>query len=76
MELGITSNEAFLLEKLPRRILIVGGGYVALEFANIFHGLGARRASCIAATDAARLRRRPARAHAHRVRARAASSSR
>ncbi len=40
VELGITSNEAFLLEKLPRRILIVGGGYVALEFANIFHGLG------------------------------------
>jgi len=39
-ELGITSNEAFLLDKLPRRILIVGGGYVALEFANIFHGLG------------------------------------
>jgi glutathione reductase (NADPH) len=39
-ELGITSNEAFLLEKLPRRLLIVGGGYVALEFANIFHGLG------------------------------------
>ena len=38
--LGITSNEAFLLERLPRRILIVGGGYVALEFANIFHGLG------------------------------------
>jgi glutathione reductase (NADPH) len=40
-ELGITSNEAFLLEKFPRRVLIVGGGYVALEFANIFHGLGA-----------------------------------
>jgi glutathione reductase (NADPH) len=39
-ELGITSNEAFLLDKLPRRILIIGGGYVALEFANIFHGLG------------------------------------
>jgi glutathione reductase (NADPH) len=39
-ELGITSNEAFLLDRLPRRILIVGGGYVALEFANIFHGLG------------------------------------
>jgi glutathione reductase (NADPH) len=39
-ELGITSNEAFLLDKLPRRLLIVGGGYVALEFANIFHGLG------------------------------------
>jgi glutathione reductase (NADPH) len=41
LELGISSNEAFLLETLPRRILIVGGGYVALEFANIFHGLGA-----------------------------------
>jgi glutathione reductase (NADPH) len=40
-DLGISSNEAFLLEKLPRNILIVGGGYVALEFANIFHGLGA-----------------------------------
>src|SRR6185369_838484 len=40
LELGISSNEAFLLDKLPRRILIAGGGYVALEFANIFHGLG------------------------------------
>ena len=42
MEHGITSNEAFLLEKFPERVLIVGGGYVALEFAHIFHGLGAR----------------------------------
>jgi glutathione reductase (NADPH) len=41
-ELGITSNEAFLLDKLPARALIVGGGYVALEFANIFHGLGVK----------------------------------
>ena len=41
LELGITSNEVFLLPKFPPRILIVGGGYVALEFANIFHGLGA-----------------------------------
>jgi glutathione reductase (NADPH) len=40
MELGITSNEAFLLPQLPRRVLIVGGGYIALEFANIFSGLG------------------------------------
>ena len=39
-ELGITSNEAFVLPELPRRLLIVGGGYVAVEFANIFHGLG------------------------------------
>src|SRR5690349_12569165 len=40
LELGITSNEAFLLPALPRRALIVGGGYIALEFANIFSGLG------------------------------------
>jgi len=40
LEHAITSNEAFLLPSFPRRILIVGGGYVALEFANIFHGLG------------------------------------
>ena len=42
LELGITSNEAFLLPKFPERVLVVGGGYVALEFANIFHGLGAK----------------------------------
>ncbi|MCW5774069.1 MAG: glutathione-disulfide reductase [Rhodospirillaceae bacterium] len=40
-ELGITSNEAFFLEKFPERVLIVGGGYIAVEFAGIFHGLGA-----------------------------------
>jgi len=39
-ELAITSNEAFFLAKLPRRALIVGGGYIAVEFAGIFHGLG------------------------------------
>ena len=39
-ELAITSNEAFHLEKLPRRIAIVGGGYIAVEFAGIFNGLG------------------------------------
>jgi len=36
----ISSNEAFHLEKLPRRILIQGGGYIALEFACIFAGFG------------------------------------
>jgi glutathione reductase (NADPH) len=36
----ITSNDAFMLEALPRRIVIAGGGYIALEFATIFHGLG------------------------------------
>ena len=39
-ELTISSNEAFDLETLPRSILIAGGGYIAVEFANIFHGLG------------------------------------
>jgi glutathione reductase (NADPH) len=39
-ELCITSNEAFHLEELPKAIVIAGGGYIAVEFANIFHGLG------------------------------------
>ncbi len=39
-ELCISSNEAFDLAELPRSILIAGGGYIAVEFANIFHGLG------------------------------------
>src|SRR5690606_19420286 len=39
-ELGITSNEAFHLERLPHSILIEGGGYIAVEFATIFAGLG------------------------------------
>jgi glutathione reductase (NADPH) len=37
----ITSNEAFHLDKLPSRVVIGGGGYIAVEFAGIFHGLGA-----------------------------------
>ncbi|KAF1051765.1 MAG: Glutathione amide reductase [Stenotrophomonas maltophilia] len=41
-ELAITSNEAFYLEQLPKRVLVVGGGYIAVEFASIFHGLGAQ----------------------------------
>ncbi|WP_377289052.1 glutathione-disulfide reductase [Rhizobium sp. SG2393] len=36
----ISSNEAFDLKRLPASILISGGGYIAVEFANIFHGLG------------------------------------
>lgn len=39
-ELCISSNEAFDLAELPKSILIAGGGYIAVEFANIFHGLG------------------------------------
>ena len=37
---AITSNEAFHLEALPKSILIAGGGYIAVEFASIFNGLG------------------------------------
>ncbi|MCF8178720.1 MAG: FAD-dependent oxidoreductase, partial [Sulfuritalea sp.] len=37
----ITSNEVFDLPQLPKRVLIVGGGYIAVEFAGIFNGLGA-----------------------------------
>ncbi len=40
VEHAISSNEAFHLERLPRRALVVGGGYIAVEFASIFHGLG------------------------------------
>ncbi|UXN70061.1 glutathione-disulfide reductase [Devosia neptuniae] len=39
-QLGITSNEAFDLPALPHSILIEGGGYIAVEFATIFAGLG------------------------------------
>src|SRR5690606_8020799 len=39
-ELCITSNDAFYLPQLPESIVIEGGGYIAVEFANIFHGLG------------------------------------
>lgn len=39
-QLGFTSNEAFHLEELPKRILIAGAGYIATEFACIFNGLG------------------------------------
>jgi glutathione reductase (NADPH) len=39
---AITSNEVFFLEQLPKRVLVVGGGYIAVEFASIFHGLGAQ----------------------------------
>ena len=41
-ELAITSNEAFFLEERPERVILVGGGYIAVEFAGIFHGLGSQ----------------------------------
>lgn len=41
-EHAISSNEAFFLKTLPKRMLVVGGGYIAVEFAGIFHGMGAQ----------------------------------
>jgi len=42
IEHAISSNEAFHLKELPRRVIVVGGGYIAVEFAGIFNGLGSR----------------------------------
>jgi len=39
-DLGITSNDIFNLPELPKKILVIGGGYIACEFACILHGLG------------------------------------
>jgi len=40
-ELAISSNEAFHLHAMPERVIVVGGGYIGVEFAGIFRGLGA-----------------------------------
>ncbi len=45
-DLAITSNEAFFLDKLPESIVIVGGGYIAVEFAGIFDSLGVNTHLC------------------------------
>jgi glutathione reductase (NADPH) len=42
IEHAISSNETFHLPELPRRVVVVGGGYIAVEFAGIFNGLGAK----------------------------------
>ncbi len=42
VELGLTSDEAFHLQTLPERVLIAGAGYIAVEFAGIFNGLGSK----------------------------------
>jgi len=41
-ELALNSNEIFDLDQFPQRLVIVGGGYIAVEFAGIFNGLGAQ----------------------------------
>ncbi|MGZ3298673.1 MAG: glutathione-disulfide reductase, partial [Asticcacaulis sp.] len=40
LEYGLTSNDMFTMDELPKRMVIVGGGYIAVEFAGIMHGLG------------------------------------
>jgi glutathione reductase (NADPH) len=40
IEHAVTSNEMFYLDALPKRAVVVGGGYIAVEFAGILHGLG------------------------------------
>ena len=40
VEFGLVSDDLFFLPSLPKRVLIAGGGYIAVEFAGIFHGLG------------------------------------
>jgi glutathione reductase (NADPH) len=49
--LGITSDEAFHLPQLPVRIAIIGGGYIACEFASIFNGLGVKTSLLIRGHD-------------------------
>lgn len=43
---AVTSNEMFFLDRLPKSIVIVGGGYIAVEFAGIVHGLGVDTTIC------------------------------
>ncbi|MDH5535031.1 MAG: glutathione-disulfide reductase, partial [Betaproteobacteria bacterium] len=41
-ELAITSDQAFHLDRFPQRVIMIGGGYIAVEFASIFNGLGSQ----------------------------------
>ncbi|WP_428353868.1 glutathione-disulfide reductase [Methyloprofundus sp.] len=45
-EFVVTSNEMFALQQFPKRMVIVGGGYIAVEFAGIMHGLGVETTLC------------------------------
>ncbi len=51
VDLAITSNEVFELETLPERILVIGGGYIAVEFAGVFAAWAAAPPSCTGATS-------------------------
>lgn len=65
VEHAITSNEVFELPQLPRRVLMVGGGYIAVEFAGIFHGLGAQVTLCYRGEQVLRGFDDDVRAHLH-----------
>lgn len=65
IEHAITSNEVFDLPQLPRRVLMVGGGYIAVEFAGIFHGLGAQVTLCYRGEQVLRGFDDDVRAHLH-----------
>ncbi|NUN60876.1 MAG: glutathione-disulfide reductase [Burkholderiaceae bacterium] len=65
VEHAITSNEVFDLPQLPRRVLMVGGGYIAVEFAGIFHGLGAQVTLCYRGEQVLRGFDDDVRAHLH-----------
>ena len=65
IEHAITSNEVFDLPQLPRRVLIVGGGYIAVEFAGLFHGLGAQVTLCYRGEQVLRGFDDDVRAHLH-----------
>ena len=71
IEHAISSNEVFHLEKLPKRIVIAGGGYIANEFAGIFHQFGSH-VTLVNRTDVdpARLRRADASTGCSRSRSR------
>ena len=74
----MVSDDLFELKELPRRLAVVGSGYIGLEFACIFHGLGVRGGHRLPQrAAAARLRRRhPRRARRRRWRRRASASTR
>ncbi len=51
----LTSDHMFDLNPFPKRLMVVGGGYIACEFASIFNGLGPKSHRCTAATCCSRV---------------------
>lgn len=65
IEHAMTSDEVFDLPQLPKRVLIVGGGYIAVEFAGIFNGMGAEVTLCYRGEQVLRGFDDDVRAHLH-----------